>query len=554
MKHHAPNTTLPTHEVVNQATEFTDVNLYHTDVALKEAIARVGAPWLEERCEALGERAGSQQMQEWGRVANENPPVFKPFDRFGHRIDYVEFHPAYHNLMGEAMKAGLSSAAWNEEQAGHVGFAALSYLFGQAEAGVLCPMTMSYAAVPSLRIQPDVGQQWIDKLLVPEYDGRFLPIEQKKSATFGMAMTEKQGGSDVRANSTRATPIGEAGPGKEYELVGHKWFCSAPMSDGFLTLANAAGGLSCFLVPRWRPDGTRNPFFIQRLKDKVGNKSNASSEIEYNGTWCQLIGEEGAGVRTIIEMVRHTRLACVAGSTSLMRQALAQAVNHTRTREAFGAKLYDQPLMRNVLADLQLEVEAATALTFRVAHAFDRQDEDEREAALARLSVTVAKYFICKRTPAVAYEAMECFGGAGYVEESVMPRIFRESPLNSIWEGSGNVMSLDVLRAMQREPECIEAVVAELSKTLGSHKLLDRCVGELKEELSGTDQIQLRARRISERMALALQASLLIQHSTEAVAEGFIQSRLGNRGALTFGSLPAGVDVDAILARTLPEE
>ena len=552
MKHHAPNTTLPTHEVTNQASDFTDVNLYETDVALQEAIERAGAPWLIERCNALGERAGSHEMQEWGRLANENPPVFKPFDRFGHRVDEVEFHPAYHHLMGEAMKMGLSSAAWNQEEAGHVGFAALSYLFGQAEAGVLCPMTMSYAAVPSLRVQPDVGEPWIEKLLTPEYDGRFLPIEQKKSATFGMAMTEKQGGSDVRANSTKATPIDQAGPGKAYELVGHKWFYSAPMSDGFLTLAHAAGGLSCFLVPRWRPDGTRNPFFIQRLKDKVGNKSNASSEIEYNGTWCQLIGEEGAGVRTIIEMVRHTRLACVAGSTSLMRHALAQAVNHTRSRAAFGKLLYDQPLMRNVLADLQLEVEAATALTFRVAQAFDRQEEDDREAALARLSVTIAKYFICKRTPAVAYEAMECFGGAGYVEESVMPRLFRESPLNSIWEGSGNVMSLDVLRAMQREPECIEAIVSELSKTAGSHDLLDACVVELKNELANTDQIQLRARRISERMALALQASLLLQHSTEPVAEAFIQSRLGARGALTFGSLPASADVDAILERTLP--
>ncbi len=552
--HHNPKSSLATHDVTNQATPFEDVNLYDVDVTLQEALGREeDAEWLIEQCHKLGARAGSAEMQQWGDAANANPPEFKPFDRFGHRIDEVEFHPAYHALMGEAMKFGLSSQAWRAESSGHVAFAALSYLFGQAEAGVLCPMTMSYAAVPSLKLQPDVGEFWVEKLLVPEYDPRFLPADQKKSVTFGMAMTEKQGGSDVRANSTRATPIDEPGPGKEYELLGHKWFCSAPMSDAFLTLAHTDNGLSCFLVPRWRPDGTRNNVYIQRLKDKVGNKSNASAEIEYHDAWGQLIGEEGAGVKTIIEMVRHTRLACVAGSASLIRQALSKAIHHTRGRSAFGARLYEQPLMRNVLCDLALEAEASCALTFRMAQAFDRQHDDDNERGLARLGVTVAKYFVCKRTPEFVYEAMECTGGNGYVEESGFPRLFRESPLNSIWEGSGNVMSLDVLRAMQREPECVEALIAELSTTRGDSDLLDRTTKALQKELSDTDGIQFRARRVAELMALSLQGSLLIRYAPDEISSAWLRTRLGGERGLTFGTLPDDLDDGAILSRALAE-
>ena len=553
-EHNDPITDLPTHEVTNQAEAFTEVDLYTADPALREAVEREGAPWVAERCASMGERAGSRQMQRWGRQANENPPKFKPFDRVGRRIDEVEFHPAYHHLMAEAMGHGVHSAAWTEEQGGHVAFAALSYLFGQAEAGVLCPITMTYAAIPSLRRQPEVAEEWIPRVLQAEYDPRFAPATRKRSVTFGMAMTEKQGGSDVRANTTRAEATGAAGPGEVYELTGHKWFCSAPMSDAFLTLAQAEGGLSCFLVPRWRPDGSRNPFFIQRLKDKVGNRSNASSEIEYHGTWAQLIGEEGAGVRTIIEMVRHTRLACVAGSAALIRHAVAQAIHHTRGRRAFGARLYEQPLMRNVLADLALESEAACQLAMRTARAFDEQDDDPIQRGFARLGVTVAKYWVCKRAPWATYEAMECFGGNGYVEDTVMPRLFRESPLNSIWEGSGNVMCLDVLRAMDREPECVEAIVGELASTQGDHPVLDAATKQLQQELSSSDHVQHRARQITERMALCLQSSLMLRHAPAPVAEAFVTSRLGERAGQTFGTLGAEVDTEAILERALPDK
>ena len=549
MKIEDPRVQLPTHDVTNQASPFIDVNLYESDPALVDAIEREASPWLTERCARLGERAGSAEMQAWGHLANANPPVFKPFDRYGHRTDVVEFHPHYHDLMRTAMDFEIHSCAWKEERSGHVGMAAMEYLFGQAEAGVVCPITMTYAAVPSLEIQPEVADEYLPKLVDGSYDPSFQHVANKRGATFGMAMTEKQGGSDVRANSTRAAAIGAGGPGGEYLLTGHKWFCSAPMSDAFLTLANAPGGLSCFLVPRFRPDDSQNPLYIQRLKDKLGNKSNASSEIEYNNTWARLIGEEGAGVRTIIEMVRHTRLCCVAGSSALIRQSFAQALNHTQGRAAFGKLLIDQPLMRNVLADLALESEASMQIMFRVARAFDRQKEDESEAAFARLCVTIAKYWVCKRTPRAVYEAMECHGGAGYVEESPLPRLLREAPLNSIWEGSGNVMCLDVLRAMQREPECVEAVMNELLKTRGAHDLYDAALGRIRAELSDTDHVQLRARSLTELLAVTMQSSLMLQHAPAPVATAFVESRLGAHRGHEYGTLPAGAALDLIISR-----
>ncbi len=548
-----PISKLPTHDVLNQASAFEGQNLFEVDVALGDVIASADAPWLEERARQLGHLVGSEAMQTRGRLANENPPKLKTFDRFGYRTDQVEFHPAYHELMDAAMRHEIPSAPWNHERAGHLGFVALSYLFTQAEAGVICPMTMTYAAMPTLRLEPGLDPMWAEKLRHPEYDPRFIPAAQKKSLTFGMAMTEKQGGSDVRANSTVARPIDGAGRAQAYLLKGHKWFCSAPMSDAFLTLAHTEGGLSCFLVPRFRPDGTQNNLYIQRLKDKLGNKSNASSEIEYLDTWAQLVGEEGAGVRTIIEMVRHTRLACVAGSSALMRQALTCAVHHTRHRSAFGKILYHQPLMRQVLADLTLESEAALHFATRMAHAFDAQESDPHERALARIGVTLAKYWICKRTPRTTYEAMECLGGAGYVEEGPLPRIFRESPLNSIWEGSGNVMALDILRAMHREPECVEALRKEFGKYAGRHDYLDATFARIEKELSSAQDLERRARQIAELLALALQSCAVAEQAPEPVFLAMMDARLGPDRGHTFGALPSSVDVDALLARSLPE-
>ena len=547
-----PHQNLFTHDVLNQATAFEGrYNLFAIDTALRQSVQQTNAPWLLERASTLGEQAGSETMQTWGRLANEFPPQLKTFDRFGYRIDEVEFHPAYHELMSRAMEMEIPSAPLNHPSSGHLGFAALAYLFTQAEAGVICPMTMTYAVAPTLKLEPALDPMWLEKLKNPVYDPRLIAPSEKKSLTFGMAMTEKQGGSDVRANTTRATPQEGAGRGKPYLLKGHKWFCSAPMSDAFLTLAHAEGGLSCFLVPRVLPDGSRNNFFIQRLKDKLGNKSNASSEIEYLDTWGLLVGDEGAGVRTIIEMVRHTRLACTAGSAALMRQALTHAIHHARHRSAFGHLLAEQPLMKQVLADLAMESEAAWQMTSLVARAFDRQEEDEHARALARIGVTLSKYWICKRTPRTTYEAMECMGGAGYVEESPMPRIFRESPLNSIWEGSGNVMALDILRAMHREPECLEALRTKLSSHRGDHALLDRQLVHLEQALSSREHLELRARRVAELMATSLQCCAVIESSPDWLADAFITARLGPERSHTFGALPAGLPLDRIMARAM---
>lgn len=534
-----------THEVVNQPSPLADYNLFATDRVLAEALDREGAGWARPRLEEFGRLTGTEEAIRWGFQANENPPVLRTHDRFGHRIDEVEFHPAWHEVMRLSIAHGLASLPWTEPKPGaHVARAALMLLASQNEAGHTCPVSMTYAVVPALRKQPDLAKQWEPHVHSLRYDGRSRPVAEKSGALMGMAMTEKQGGSDVRANITLAEPAGDGA----YILTGHKWFCSAPMCDAFLVLAQALGGLTCFLLPRWTPDGERNRFYIQRLKSKLGNRSNASAEVEFDEAWARRVGEEGRGVATIIDMVQHTRLDCVIGSASLMRQALVQAIHHARHRKAFGRLLIDQPLMQNVLADLALESEAATILMMRLARAFDARQTDAGERGFARLATAVAKYWVSKRAPAQVNEALECLGGNGFVEESILPRLYREAPLNSIWEGSGNVICLDILRAMTREPEALESVLSEIRLARGGDRRFDVFTGSLENDLTSS-ATELEARRLAERMALALQASLLIRHSTRELADAFCASRLANQGGRAFGTLPPGTNLEAILSR-----
>ncbi len=541
-----------THDVSNQPAEFENVNLYLSDRALREGVRQRGATWADDDLAEFGALVGSAEFAELGRLANRFEPELRTHDRFGNRIDEVEFHPAWHEVMRAAMANEVHNLPWRRQRSGgFVARAVLHSLLSQVESGSCCPLTMTFACRPALNHQPDVACDWEPGLQGTEYDPRLIPASEKSAVLIGMAMTEKQGGSDVRTNTTRATPMGGGGPGGEYTLTGHKWFCSAPMSDAFLTLAHTDRGLSCFLVARVLPDGTRNAIRIQRLKDKLGNRSNASSEIEYTGAFCRMIGEEGRGVRTIVEMVHHTRLDCVSGSTGLMRQALAQAIHHTHAREAFGRPLIDQPLMQNVLADLALEVEASTALMLRLARAFDDAPGDDAEQAFARIATAVGKYWVCKRAPAMIYEAMECLGGAGYVEESILPRLYREAPVNSIWEGSGNVMCLDVLRAIVREPGSLEALMSELRGVRGEYRALDDCVENLSRELGKPEDAEKRARSLVESMATTLQASLLIRTAPPAVADAFVAGRLVS-GGRTFGTLPAELDLAPILERANP--
>jgi putative acyl-CoA dehydrogenase len=473
-----------THDVENQAPPLVDFNLYETDRCLVEAVAREGAGWAGERLGEFGARAGSAEVIELGHLANRHVPVLKTHDRYGHRIDEVEFHPAWHELMALGMAAEIHALPWNDPRPGaHVARAALAFMMNQVESGVCCPLAMTLAAVPALRHQPEVAAEWEPRLRATGYDKRPIPAGDKTAATLGMAMTEKQGGSDVRANSTRAEPIGTGGPGGEYLLTGHKWFCSAPMCDAFLTLAYGPGGLSCFLAPRRLPDGSRNRIFLQRLKDKMGNRSNASAEIEFNRTWARMVGEEGRGVPTIIEMVNHTRLDVAICSAALMRQALAQASHHAAHRSAFQRRLIDQPLMQNVLADLAVESEAATVIVMRLARAFDEARKDQGQRAFARLANAVTKFWMSKRAPDFVFEAMECHGGNGYVEESILPRLYREAPVSSIWEGCGNVIALDILRAIRKEPETLDAYFAELAPATGADPRLDGAIGELRDLL-----------------------------------------------------------------------
>ncbi len=556
-----PLAALPTHEVTNMPPHLGDQDLWRDDAALRDGVEREGGGRAANRLAVFGRAAGAAETFEKADLANRHPPELRAFDRYGMRIDQVAFHPAWHDLMGLAIGNEVPSFAWKHPGPGaHVAHAALTYLFSQAEGGVMCPMAMTYSAVPPLRRAPEVGNEWIPKLLSASYDPRDVPAAEKVGATVGMFMTEKQGGSDVRANTTRAVAAAAgaggrvaAGPSTEYRLTGHKFFCSAPMSDAFLTLACAEGGLSCFLVPRWTPDGERNPLFIQRLKDKLGNRSNASCEIELHDTWGVMVGEEGRGIPTIIEMVHYNRFYCCASSAALMRQGLVQALHHTAHRTAFRKRLIDQPLMRNVLADLAVEAEAALVLTLRIARAIDEAAAgDEGAAALARIATAVGKYWICKRAPGHALEALECHGGPGYVEDSIMPRLYREAPLNGIWEGSGNVICLDVLRAMSREEGAVPAFLAELDAARGGNAALDAAADTLRDDLADRSGLETRARGLTERMAAALQGALLVRHAPAAVADAFCASRLGSRWTGAYGALPAGVDFDAILDRARP--
>ncbi|PLW66524.1 DNA alkylation response protein [Streptomyces sp. SCUT-3] len=538
-----------THTVTNQPPPLADYDVHAADAALREGVERHASPANLEEIRAelgeLGRAAGSRQAQEWGEQANANPPVLRTHDRYGHRIDEVDFHPSWHRLMEHARAAGLTDA-WGRAD-GHLRRAAGFVVWSQVEAGHGCPVSMTHAAVPALRADPSLAAVWEPLLTSRAYDPVLAPPAGKAGVVFGMGMTEKQGGSDVRANTTRAEPLAGAG---EYALTGHKWFCSAPMSDAFLVLAQAPGGPTCFLLPRVLPDGTRNTFRVQRLKDKLGNRSNASAEVEFAGTWAQRVGEEGRGVATIIGMVSATRLDCVLGSAALMRQAVAQAVHHAAHRSAFGGPLIGKPLMLNVLADLALESEAATTTALRLAAAYDSDDEGER--AFRRLAVAVSKFWVTKRCPAHAAEALECLGGNGYVEESGMPRLFRESPLNSVWEGSGNVNALDVLRALQREPRALDAFLREVGRARGADHRLDGAVKDLLTELADLEGIEVRARRVVERMALVLQGSLLVRFAPAAVADAFCASRLGGDRGVSFGTLPRGLDLASIVERARP--
>jgi putative acyl-CoA dehydrogenase len=544
-----------THEVTNQPPPLEDFNSFEQDRPMVEAVRREGAEWVEERARDWGRVCGSAQVIRWGFEANERKPVLHTHDRYGNRIDEVEFDSSWHELMRLGVGEGLHALPWREPGPGaHVARAALFMLLMQAESGVGCPISMTYSAIPALRAQPELAEEWESRFLSLDYDGRSMPAGEKRGALCGMAMTEKQGGSDVRANTTVAEPLNGGGPGAEYEITGHKWFCSAPMCDAFLVLAQAEGGLSCFLLPRWTPDGERNRFHLQRLKDKLGNRSNASSEVEFRGAWARLIGEEGRGVPTIIEMVNHTRLDCVIGGATGMRAGVAQATWHTAHRSAFGKLLAEQPLMQNVLADLCVESEAATVSALRLARSYDEVAAgDEGARDFRRLSNAVLKYWICKRGPSHAFEALECFGGNGYVEESGMPRLYRESPLGSIWEGSGNVQCLDVLRAVVRHPEAVEAFANEVGEGAVMEPRLDRFAAKLRGDLtSHPETMETRARSLVERMALALQGSLLVRFGDPAVAEAFCASRLDGDWGQAFGTLPAGTDFAAIIERHAP--
>ncbi|KJE92839.1 acyl-CoA dehydrogenase [Capsaspora owczarzaki ATCC 30864] len=604
-----------THVVTNQPPPLADYNVFSQDRALVETVKRHGAGWEAAGLERFGAVIGSKRVIDLGHTANRFPPILKTHDRYGNRIDEVEFHPSYHELMSIGIGAGVASFAWNAIAAApagtksvrgaHVARAAYLYLMSQAEYGVCCPMSMTYAGVPVIRKLPKLAELWEPLLLSREYDSRFQAAaiasasasaaaagssnQGKRGATIGMAMTEKQGGSDVRANTTIARPVNpsQTGPGSEYLLWGHKWFCSAPMSDGFLTLAYipretdpatatsaaassaagksaAAGAMSCFFVPRFRPDGTKNNLTVMRLKDKLGNKANASSEIEYHNTWAVLVSEPGRGVPTIIEMVNHTRLDCSIGGAAIMRIGLAHALHHVTYRSAFGNRLLDQPLMKSVLADLAIEAEAATAMAFRIAESFDMGSGSKQESLFARIATPITKYWICKRTPNHVYEAMECHGGNGYTEDFVLARAYREAPLNAIWEGSGNVIALDVLRAMQTAPEAIQAFLQEIkTDTSGKNADLDQAVQDLEAQIANQQKLsrdgnaqqamEANGRNLVDLMALTLQGSLLVRHAPQEVADVFCRNRLRHRYAGNYGAIDIrAAEAEAIIERHRP--
>jgi len=543
--------TAPTREVPNQSSDLVDYNLFTTNPALQDALAREGSASDHERIAALGERLGKAEMFALGDAANRNPPRLRLFDRFGARRDEVDFHPAWHDLMRRLVGEGLHTGPWSEPaSAAHVARAAGYMLWAEIENGTQCPATMTYGAVPTLARQAEDFDGWLPLLLSREYDPRFIPAPEKRGVLMGMGMTEKQGGSDVRSNTTRAVPAAAGGPGREYRLTGHKWFFSAPMCDAFLVLAQAPGGLSCFFVPRFLPDRTPNTLLLQRLKDKVGNHSNASSEVVFEDTYGLLVGEEGRGVQTILEMGVYTRLDNATATAGLMRQCVAQAIHHARQRKTFGQFLIDQPLMRNVLADLALECESHIVLALRLARAFDAQ-QDEMESVLRRMLTPVAKYWVCKRAPAVIAEAMEVLGGNGYVEEGPIARRYREAPLNSIWEGSGNIMCLDVLRAFAREPRTHQVLEAVLAGSKGRDARYDRFVAALLTELENPADGEFRARHLTQNIALAVQAAVLLGNGPESSAQAFLASRLASGPPASFGTLPVGVDSGAMIERIL---
>ncbi len=547
-----------THDVTNQPPPLAPYDAYAADLPLQQALMREGGGWATRAVETYGPIAGGELM-ELGFAANENRPTFKPVDRYGHRIDEVEFHPSYHRLMELGIAHGVPNFAWRHaETAGaHVARAALMYLHGQADQGTCCPLTMTYASVPVIRHAPELAKDWLPRINAIDYDARSLPAWKKHGNTIGMGMTEKQGGSDVRTNTTRASPLNAGGANGLFELVGHKWFLSAPMCDAFLVLAQTGRGISCFLLPRFAPDGGRNAIRIQRLKDKLGDWSNASCEVEFQGSIAWLIGHEGRGVATILEMVALTRQDCMIGSAAVMRQALVQAIHHARHRKAFGKMLREQPLMQNVLADLALESEAAMALTMRVARAVDASPRDPAEAAFARIATAIGKYWICKRCPPFVNEAQECLGGAGYVEESILPRLYRQAPLNSIWEGSGNIQCLDVLRALKREPETREALFAEFARAKGTNRWLDQHVARLAADLDIKDNIELRSRALVEAMAVGLQAVQLLRveesNAESNVGEQFCAARLGEHLSRNFGTLHPSAAFGALIERAMPK-
>ncbi|MCC5882003.1 MAG: acyl-CoA dehydrogenase family protein [Halomonas sp.] len=547
MRDNAPRSRLTTHVVDNQPDTPGDSDLFADDLPLREALEREAPAWVSQRLTSLGREAGSLHVQALGEQANRHPPEQQLFDRHGRRLDEVRYHPAYHELMHLAIDNGWHAVAWQEEgRGGHQAHIAGLYLLTQAEPGFCCPVTMTHAAMPVLRRSPDIEAAWAPGLLANAYDPRPLPADQKRGLTFGMAMTEKQGGSDVRRNTTRAERDGES-----WRLTGHKWFCSAPMSDAFLTLAQTDAGLTCFLAPRFTPDGERNAIELQRLKEKCGNRSNASAEIEYRSAWASLVGEPGRGVATIIDMVQQTRLDAATAPVGMMRQALVEAWRHVRGRHAFGRLLAEQPLMQAVIADLALEVEAGVALVMRAARAFDGDARGEaHETALARVLPTLAKYWHNKRGPGFMAEAMECLGGIGYVEEAPLARLYREAPVNSIWEGSGNVICLDLLRVLAHHPESIAALRDELRAAQGLQQDLDLALAGLEHDLTLTaETLEPRARWLTQRLAQSLQGALLLRHAPAEVAETFCRSRLGVEASPAYGVLPVGSPLAAILAR-----
>ncbi len=552
--------TFSTHEVFNQPPPFEDVNLYGSDAALKEAVAREGGGGAASALVAFGHLCGSAEAFERGRLANENPPRLRTHDRQGRRLDRVDYHPAYHTCMEASCAAGLHSSAWQHlAGAGHgprpganVARAAGLYMAAQMEPGHCCPVTMTNAAVATLRLEPALAEAWLPLILARAYDGRFIAAPDKRAATIGMGMTEKQGGTDVRANTTQAAPIAAGGPGAEYILVGHKWFLSAPMSDAFLVLAQAPAGLTCFLLPRFLPDGAVNALWLQRLKDKLGNRSNASAEVELAGAHGWAIGEEGRGIAAIIEMVTATRLDCAVSSAGLMRLALAHAIHHAEHRTVFQRRLIEQPLMMHVLADLALEVEGATALAFRLARSFDMAGEDPRAAAWRRLMTPVTKYWVCKVAPPVLAEAMECLGGNGYVEELPLARLYREVPVNAIWEGSGNVMALDVLRVLQREPAAAEIVLEDIAEACRGDAKLAAGWDRVQAILQEPRLLDMQARNLVEKLAVLAAAAILKEHAPAAVSEAFIATHVAGPTRQTYGQGLAGADVRALLARASP--